>query len=180
MRCCDCEFINECKEKDTVLTCFVKCNIREEKLKQKAEQGKMLNGAEGYIKKSSLLDAIGDMPWFTGYGDLTFEQHQILFTFVNCLKTEIKKIPTADVVPKSEVEMWQGALKAEELHNELTMEMAKKALTNAKAEVAREIFEEIEKAICGITAKNAIECTFEIDRIEYIELKKKYTEGASE
>jgi hypothetical protein len=46
---------------------------------------------------------------------------------------------------KSEVEMLQGALKAEERHNELTMEMAQKALKNAKAEVAGEIFEEIER-----------------------------------
>lgn len=38
MRCCDCEFRKECRDEDTVLTCFVKCNIREEKLKQKAEQ----------------------------------------------------------------------------------------------------------------------------------------------
>ena len=34
MRCCDCEFRKECRDEDTVLTCFVKCNIREEKLKQ--------------------------------------------------------------------------------------------------------------------------------------------------
>lgn len=38
MRCCDCEFRKECRDVDTVLTCFVKCNIREKKLKQKAEQ----------------------------------------------------------------------------------------------------------------------------------------------
>lgn len=38
MRCCDCEFRKECRDEDTVLTCFVKCNIREEKLKRKAEQ----------------------------------------------------------------------------------------------------------------------------------------------
>lgn len=37
MRCCDCEFRKECNEQDTVLTCFVKCNIREEKLKQEVE-----------------------------------------------------------------------------------------------------------------------------------------------
>jgi hypothetical protein len=41
--------------------------------------------------------------------------------------------------------MLQGALKAEERHNELTMEMSQKALANAKAEVARGIFEEIER-----------------------------------
>lgn len=35
---CDCEFRKECRDEDTVLTCFVKCYIREKKLKQKAEQ----------------------------------------------------------------------------------------------------------------------------------------------
>lgn len=58
----------------------------------------------------------------------------------------ICEMPRSDVVPKSEVEMLQGALKAEERHNELTMEMAKKALSNAKADVAK-IFEEIEEQI---------------------------------
>ena len=38
MRCCHCEFRKECRDEDTVLTCFVKCNIHEEKLKQKAMQ----------------------------------------------------------------------------------------------------------------------------------------------
>ena len=38
MRCCDCEFRKECRDEQTILTCFVKCNIRDKKLKQKAEQ----------------------------------------------------------------------------------------------------------------------------------------------
>ena len=63
---------------------------------------------------------------------------------------------------KREVEMLQGALKAEERHNELTMEMAKKALANAKAEVAREIFEEIEsKIIAEIDRNNGVLVEFE-------------------
>jgi hypothetical protein len=48
MRCCDCEFRKGCKDEDTVLTAFVRCSIREEKLKQKANQ------AEEYVKKSDL------------------------------------------------------------------------------------------------------------------------------
>lgn len=79
-----------------------------------------------------------------------------------------------DVVQKSEVEMLQGALKAEERHNELTMEMAKKALANAKSEVAREIFEEIEKIA---TAEGAYDY---VSIQEIAELKKKYTEQAVE
>ena len=68
-------------------------------------------------------------------------------TFISLAEAHdrINELPTADVAPKSEVEMLQGALKAEERHNELTMEMAQKALKNAKAEVAREIVSIIEK-----------------------------------
>ena len=57
----------------------------------------------------------------------------------------ICEMPRAAVVPKSEVERLQGGLKAEERHNELTMEIAQKALTNAKAEVARDIIGIIDK-----------------------------------
>ena len=39
MRCCDWEFRKECNDTDTVLTAFVRCNIREQKIKQReAEQ----------------------------------------------------------------------------------------------------------------------------------------------
>lgn len=39
---------------------------------------------------------------------------------------------------KAEIERLEGALKAEEQHNELTMEMAQKALQNAKTEAIKE------------------------------------------
>ena len=97
---------------------------------------------------------------------------------------EISKLPTADVAPKSEVEMLQGALKAEERHNELTMEMAKKALANAKSDVAREIFEEIDKIFVDYKIDRCLEkCGLRLivsngEGIEqrFAELKKKYTE----
>lgn len=97
----------------------------------------------------------------------------------------IKNIPTADVVPKSEVEMLQGALKAEERHNELTMEMAKKALANAKAEAAREIFAELERVLSrfaypSLTALGNIKVItaegWHIRADDYSTIKKKYTE----
>ena len=81
---------------------------------------------------------------------------------------------TADVVPRSEVERLQGALKAEELHNELTMEMAQKALQNAKVDVAREIFEEIEKLVHTLRY-DADYSVFDLQS-DIAELKKKYTE----
>ena len=73
---------------------------------------------------------------------------------------------------KSEIEMLQGALKAEEQHNELTMEVAQKALKNAKSEVAREIFEEIEKAVEDAEFEWG---TFFGVKLTIAELKKKYT-----
>ena len=91
--------------------------------------------------------------------------------------------PTADVGPKSEVEMLQGALKAEERHNELTMEMAQKALKNAKADVAREIFAEIAEKLEGLfdffRQDDCIResCAITLAISEIAELKKKYTEG---
>ena len=75
-----------------------------------------------------------------------------------------------------EVEMLQGALKAEERHNELTMQIAQKA----KSEVAEEIFDEIEKLVS--TNKKTVGCATYDKTIFYIEdfiedlaeLKKKY------
>ena len=143
-------------------------------------------------------------------------------TTMKCVEFAIKNAPTADVVPKSEydavvsavdnstkeflklhdkyqeakreVEMLQGALKAEERHNELTMEMAQKALKNAKADVAREIFAKIESILDPIIQLNyeiSVQHEDPIERAKAIsaeqalrafrdyvaELKKKYTEG---
>ncbi|MBO7273844.1 MAG: hypothetical protein J6V22_03210 [Clostridia bacterium] len=86
-------------------------------------------------------------------------------------------VPAADVVPKSEVEMLQGALKAEERHNELTMEMAQKALKNAKAEVAREIFEDIK---CSILAMSTLALFSYTDNLEESNAKQKCYKYVSE
>lgn len=157
-----------------------------------------------YIEREALLSELQEEIDFET-SMYTEEQNKYFNMGLKCAVRDVKSQPTADVVPKSEydaavsavdyctqeflrlhddyqeakreVEMLQGALKAEEQHNELTMEMAKKALANAKAEVAREIFEEIK-----ICMKN-----FEDDDDGYLlkkcefeffmrELKKKYTE----
>jgi hypothetical protein len=88
--------------------------------------------------------------------------------------------PTADVVPKSEVEKeiknWQELYadtvsKWEKAYEELEIK-----LENAKAEVAREIFAELEtKAPWFCENQTAYEHFNE----ELAELKKKYTEGDS-
>lgn len=60
-----------------------------------------------------------------------------------CRQALMKNALNLIIRQTADIEALQGALKAEERHNELTMEMAQKALANAKAEVVREIFEEI-------------------------------------
>ena len=88
-----------------------------------------------------------------------------------CYSPSMSKIPTADVVPKSEVDLYRKQV--DELEDELAQTYDK--LENAKAEVAREIFEEIEKClkhdyISSIGVYNgALE-------LRIAELKKKYTE----
>ena len=67
---------------------------------------------------------------------------------------------TADVVPKSEVERWRRNLEAV---------LEERAET--KAEVAREIFEEIEKFMDEDDGLSVF-----MTRTEFFELKKKYTE----
>ena len=69
----------------------------------------------------------------------------------------LKAQPTADVVPKSEVDMWyheyhfiKDILKQEKMYHRETEKLADKycaELQTAKSEVAREIFEEIGKIL---------------------------------
>lgn len=197
MRCCDCEFRKGCKDEDTVLTAFVRCSIREEKLKHK------LNQTEEYVKKSD-LKSIGDVPWFDGRNGLNFDQHQTLVACCKAFREFVDQLPTADVVPKSEVEeltreneslaktvneaselvrklqskVKKSKSEVEELEaeRERQYEQAKADIlanmadggtschwcidehkAQAKAEVAREIFEEIEKEI-----KAALESNYKV------------------
>lgn len=80
----------------------------------------------------------------------------------------VQNLPTDDVVPKSEVE------RLENTYNRAIRKINNKTITairNAKQEVAREIFEEIEKVV-GYAL-----CVDLTDWSAYTELKKKYTEG---
>ena len=83
----------------------------------------------------------------------------------------LEEMPTADVVPKSEVDKWQNAL------------MGECALTNCplktqlKAEVAREIFEEIDELIFQHGRGDLADKYF---YLAMDELKKKYTEDKSD
>ena len=88
---------------------------------------------------------------------------------------EIKEIPTADVVPKSEVEWLYkqvDCLLQEVMYND---DIAKMKVDEAKAEVAREIFEEIESKkmfLKDCVGNMGIVVLFK----DIAELKKKYTE----
>ena len=98
-----------------------------------------------------LCEKHGDYDHYTtGYGDAI---------------DAIENAPTADVVPKSEVDLYRKQV--DELEDELASTYDK--LETAKAKVAREIFEEIDK--------NFIIITLYISNITFAELKKKYTEG---
>lgn len=95
------------------------------------------------------------------------------------LLKDIESAPTADVVPKSEVDLYKRQV--DELEDELASTYDK--LETAKAEVAREIFAEIEQQLRelfdffrqddGIRESGAIMMVIS----EIAEFKKKYTEG---
>ncbi len=84
----------------------------------------------------------------------------------------VKKAPTADVAPRAEVERltvelqaMRGAANSYKMHYE-----------NAKAEVAREIFEEIDKYAKVVTKIAQDGKVVWESPISWAEIKKKYTE----
>ena len=81
--------------------------------------------------------------------------------------------PAAGVVPKSEVE------RLENTYNRAIRKIDNKTIAtirNAKQEVAREIFEEIEK-ICADFPLYGNQDTLILSERDFAELKKKYTDG---
>ena len=122
-----------------------------------------------YIEGKSLLNALKE------------EREKGNFVFTSkWIKEIIDDLPTVDVVPKSEVE----ELKAIIADHKASEERLEELYSNAKTEVAREIFEEIEKMLENqeVVTKNQREKELG-DWIfhNYIpkkiaELKKKYTE----
>jgi hypothetical protein len=79
---------------------------------------------------------------------------------------------TADVVPKSEVEKWKQ--KAEEL-SEVLSDTIRIRYSEAKVEVAREIFEQIETSL-HIECFHGGEVYYSIQEEDYLHYKKKYAE----
>ena len=83
----------------------------------------------------------------------------------------IESQPFADVVPKSEFDLYKKQV--DELEDELATTYDK--LENAKAEVAMEIFEEIEKILDEKFSIN--HGVVLISKEDFAELKDKYTNG---
>ena len=85
--------------------------------------------------------------------------------------TEIEYVPTADVAPKSEVEQLRKALDEYEETS---------GLKQVKAEVAREIFEDIESKLMVTIDPISFDGMARIWVDDFCELKKKYTEASNE
>ena len=120
--------------------------------------------------------------------------------YVNAFLTQVFSAPTADVVPKSEYDDLKFQFEAID-HECDRLEAAESrqydAIVEAKAEVAREIFEEIEIILDPMIQLNYSIGTNHVDHIErakaiaaegairafsdYVaELKKKYTEASDD
>ena len=103
-----------------------------------------------YIEREALLNALKE------------ERKNGNFVFTSkWIKEIMDNLPTADVVPKSEVD-WNM------IPVDVSEALKQRAVEKAKSEVVREIFVEIERLHLHITN--------EFDVRRYAELKKKYTE----
>ena len=135
-----------------------------------------------YIDADALIEKMSDLiaeTWGKGLGRSWWSHSVILKD--NFIRL-IKQAPTADVVPKSEVERLEAEV--ERLKGILTSYALQYGtatdkevfLRDAKTEVAREIFAEIEQLLKRTCEKGY--CGSISDLLA--ELKKKYTEGNHE
>ena len=92
-----------------------------------------------------------------------------------CTGEKCKQYQSTDVVPKSEVKLDFTEEEIMRSLREADIEVSDKSISEIKAEVAREIFEEIEK----YKRSPMPECkpVYVINDSGFAELKKKYTEG---
>ena len=120
------------------------------------------------------------------------EVYESLCDFEFVTPTDIEETPTADVVPRADVDRLQAELEDKQFRCDscdriaLTFAEHKFCIRKAKAEVAREIFEEIE----GLLKIVKIPCVNEdgyitplqagywaIDPEDYAKFKQRFTEG---
>ena len=133
-----------------------------------------------YIVREAVLKIIGDnCPH--DKGGYNTEEEMGAGAACSYVMKDVENIPTADVVPKSEADRLLAELEDKQFRCDscdriaLTSAEHKFCIKQAKAEVAREIFEEIEILFSSPeTPIGVIPC---LASQEYEELKKKYTEG---
>lgn len=117
-----------------------------------------------YIDADKFTERIKVSPAFCNINDGLLLQRVVIDLLNNA--------PTADVVPKSEVERLQKILDSYALQYG-TVKDQQDVIDKANQELASEIFEEIEKIACVYK----LDGDFYLDNGIYTELKKKYTEG---
>lgn len=113
---------------------------------------------DGYIKLEDAIKA-------TTYVG-TAEPTDIIPLTLYAAQKNIRKIPAVDVVPKSEYDELKAMLDAAVAGQETLQE----ALAEAKSEVARRIFEEMEQSTFGDSAANLIIMPTK----DFTKLKKKF------
>ena len=89
------------------------------------------------------------------------------------VKSAIENAPTEDVVPRKQSENWKEIAIAYQKQFEDTYEDKQMAIKQAKQEVAREIFEEINKYVCQLLATSFYTIEEFVDDIEQLEEKCK-------
>lgn len=132
-----------------------------------------------YIDEELLLQKLSRMiDYCEKNKDKTFNALNVLFQVGDA----IMDCPTVDVVPRAEIEkLHEVIFKKEDLMQKIAeernkyadeLEVVKDINEHLKAEVAREIFEEIEKQSIYHFAMR----TYSISELKLAKLKKKYTE----
>ena len=84
---------------------------------------------------------------------------------------DINEIPTADVVPKADLDDWLTIVEGFQQMFEYSYERHQEELAKTRAEVAREIFAEIEVKIPFLCENQK---AYEVFMMKLAELKKKY------
>lgn len=124
-----------------------------------------------YIEREALITHMKDLPrWFEKTDGSGWEENPLgLFEPDNVIAS-IENATTADVVPRAELEHTLAEVRE-------AKKLYVKDIAKAKAEVAREIFEEIENKFFGQIDEDSGEGILCIYAQDYYEdIKKKYTE----
>lgn len=100
-------------------------------------------------------------------------------TTMQCVVRAIQNAPTADVVPESEIERLKRICNSYALQYG-TVRDQQKVIDEAKREVAREIFEEIETKLKPVILLSCFGQPVYNSSVILAELKKKYTEEATD